>query len=78
MDITWVLFLAWTSYYLFGQDIKSSLLIYIQQMLGISIAIVIICYGNYLERKFGPLLFHCSVTVIMVGVYFTCQNFLPL
>ncbi len=67
---TWVLFLAWTSYFLLGGNIKSCVLTFIQQVLGILIAIVIIYCGNSLAQSLGSLWFHCSVTVIMFGVFY--------
>jgi len=50
---TWVLFLTWTSYFLFGQNIKSSCWVYVQQLLGILLAILIIYLGNILADRFG-------------------------
>ena len=32
---TWVLFMAWVSYYLFGTNIKKAFLIFIQQVFGV-------------------------------------------
>lgn len=78
---TWVLFLGWTSYFLLGKNIKSSLLVYAQQILGILLAILIIAFGNFLVAKFGTIWFHCSVAVILTVVFYLTKlkklNMLP-
>lgn len=78
---TWVLFLGWTSYFLLSKNIRSSLLIYIQQLLGILLAILIISLGDFLVEKFGAIWFHCSVAIILTAVFYVTKlktlNVLP-
>lgn len=70
---TWVLFLGWTSYFLFGQKTKSTFYVYIQQLIGILLAISIIYFGNFLSERLGSQWFHCSVFVILFGVFYVTK-----
>ncbi len=79
---TWILFVAWTSYFLFGKNIKSSLSALAQQILGIIIAILITKFGNFLGDKLvSPHGFHFSVLAILTGVFYLSKlpflNILP-
>ncbi|MCX2680364.1 DUF1097 domain-containing protein [Galbibacter sp. EGI 63066] len=78
---TWVLFLGWTSYFLLGKNVKSSLLVFIQQLLGILLAILIIAFGNFLVEKLGAIWFHLSVAIILTAVFYVTKlktlNVLP-
>lgn len=64
---TWVLFIAWTSYYLFESNIKSSVVVFIQQILGILIAILI-QYGSTALSE--PLGFPIVVFLVMSMVFY--------
>ena len=66
---TWVLFIAWTSFVLFGKTIRTASTIFVQQILGILIAAVVISFGDYLAENFGPLFFHLSVFLILFAMY---------
>jgi len=70
---TWVLFLAWTSYFLFGQNIKSTFLIFIQMLLGILLAIIIIYLGDFLEDNLGSQWFHCSVAIVLFATFYVTK-----
>ena len=67
---TWVLFIAWVSYYLFGTNPKSALLVFTQQILGVIIAIIIQYFGIKLSEPFGALGFPLVVFIVMIGVYY--------
>lgn len=67
---TWVLFMACVSYYLFGTNIKTAFLIFIQQVFGILIAIIIQYLGSYLSETFTSFGFPIIVFIIMIGVFY--------
>ncbi|PKV50649.1 uncharacterized protein DUF1097 [Aquimarina sp. MAR_2010_214] len=67
---TWVLFIAWVSYYLLGKNIKSASLIFTQQLLGILFAIIIQYLGTLLSKTLGISGFSIVVFVIITGVYY--------
>lgn len=58
---TWVLFLAWVSYYLFGKSIKSSIPIFIQIILGIIMGIAIQATSTIFGNMFGSIGFQLAV-----------------
>jgi len=66
----WVLFVAWVSYYLFGAKPKSSLLIFIQQILGILIAITIQYGGGQLTQYIGMLGNPVMVFIVISAVFY--------
>ncbi len=67
---TWVLFMAWVSYYLFGTKPKSALLIFTQQILGILIAMIIQYFGVKLSSSLGEFGFPLVVFIVMIGVFY--------
>lgn len=67
---TWVLFMAWVSYYLFGTKTKTALLILIQQVFGILIAMIIQYFGTYFSETLGSLGFPLIVFIVMIGVFY--------
>lgn len=52
---TWVMFVAWVSYYLFGKTLKTSLPVLIQIALGIIMGILIQLTGKWLSGYIGGL-----------------------
>jgi len=52
---TWVMFVAWVSYYLFGKTLKTSLPVLIQIALGIIMGVLIQASGKWLSGYFGGL-----------------------
>lgn len=58
---TWVMFLAWVSYYLFGKSIKTSVSIILQIILGIIMGILIQLTAKYLESFIGGSGFQVAV-----------------
>ena len=50
---TWVMFVAWVSYYLFGKTLKTSLPVFIQIALGIVMGILIQGTGKWLSEHLG-------------------------
>lgn len=50
---TWVMFVAWVSFYIFGKTIKSSLLAFAQIVLGIIMGLLIQLSGIYLSGYIG-------------------------
>ncbi|THD31491.1 MAG: DUF1097 domain-containing protein [Flavobacterium johnsoniae] len=70
---TWILFLGWTSYFLFGQKTKSFFYVYTQQLIGVLLAILIIYLGNFLSERLGSQWFHCSVFVILFSVFYVTK-----
>jgi hypothetical protein len=52
---TWVMFVAWVSYYLFGKTLKTSFPVFIQIVLGIVMGILIQATGKWLSQHIGVL-----------------------
>ncbi|MDI1305070.1 MAG: DUF1097 family protein, partial [bacterium] len=50
---TWVMFIAWVSYYIFGRTIKNSAFAFIQIILGILMGAMIQLTGIFLGSYFG-------------------------
>lgn len=71
---TWVLFMAWVSYYLFGTKVKIASLIMIQQVFGILIAMIIQYLGTYFSGFLGSFGFPMVVFFVMIGVYFISKQ----
>lgn len=67
---TWVLFMAWVSYYLFGTKTKTAFIILIQQIFGILIAMVIQYLGTYLSGISASFGFPIIVFLVMIGVFY--------
>ncbi len=66
----WVLFIAWVSYYLFGTKIKTATSIFVQQTLGILIAMIIQYFGTYFSETLNLLGFPIIVFTVMIGVFY--------
>lgn len=58
---TWIIFLAWVSYYLFGKSIKTSLPILLQMVLGIIMGLLIQVTGYYFANNLGIIGFPLAV-----------------
>lgn len=67
---TWVLFLAWVSYYLFGKSIKSSIPILIQIILGIIMGIAIQTSSKIFVDWFGSIGFQLAVFLFIGSLAF--------
>jgi hypothetical protein len=52
---TWVMFIAWVSYYIFGKNLQSSFRAFIQIELGIVMGILIQLTGGMLSKFVGPV-----------------------
>ena len=52
---TWVLFIAWVSYYIFGKTVKSSTIAFVQIVLGIVMGLAIQVAGTFLGGLTGGL-----------------------
>ncbi|HKO78655.1 MAG TPA: DUF1097 domain-containing protein [Flavobacterium sp.] len=50
---TWVMFIAWVSYYIFGRNIKNSVFAFIQIILGILMGAMILLTGTYFSNYIG-------------------------
>lgn len=50
---TWVMFVAWVSYYLFGKTFKTSVPVFIQIILGITMGILMQLSGYWLSNFIG-------------------------
>ena len=50
---TWVMFVAWVSYYLFGKTLKTSLPVFVQIALGIVMGVLIQATGKWLSEHIG-------------------------
>ncbi len=70
---TWVLFIAWINYYLFGTNIKTAFLIFIQQVFGILIAIIIQYLGNYLSETLTSFWFSVTIFIVMIRVFYVSK-----
>lgn len=62
---TWVMFIAWVSYYIFGRNIKSSLFAFIQIVLGLLMGAMIQLTGLFLSNYFGPLGLPVSIFIFI-------------
>lgn len=62
---TWVMFLAWVSYYLFGKSIKTSIPILIQIILGIIMGVSIQLTAGLLTRFVGGIGFQIAVFIFI-------------
>lgn len=62
---TWVMFLAWVSYYLFGKSIKVYPLSFLQIILGIALAVLIQSLSGLLVPTIGALGFPLTVFVLI-------------
>jgi hypothetical protein len=58
---TWVMFIAWVSFYIFGKKWQSSLWAFLQMVLGMGMAILIQVTAGFLEQFIGALGFPVSV-----------------
>ncbi|MES3018783.1 MAG: DUF1097 domain-containing protein [Bacteroidota bacterium] len=58
---TWVMFIAWVSYYLFGKTVLSSLKAFMQIGLGILMGVLIQITGGALGKEIGALGFPIAV-----------------
>lgn len=67
---TWVLFMAWVSYYLFGSTTKTAFLVLIQQVFGILIAMAIQYLGTALTETLASFGFPIIVFIVMIGVFY--------
>jgi len=67
---TWVLFMAWVSYYLFGTKTKTAFLVLIQQIFGILIAMGIQYLGTSLSETLAIFGFPIIVFIVMIGVFY--------
>ncbi|MFS4469858.1 DUF1097 domain-containing protein [Chryseobacterium gleum] len=62
---TWVLFITWVSFHVFGQTFRSILHTCIQIFLGIGIAVLISITGQSLSMSFGTLSLPISVMLVI-------------
>ncbi|WCO02293.1 DUF1097 domain-containing protein [Psychroserpens ponticola] len=67
---TWVLFMAWVSYYLFGTKTKTTFLVLVQQIFGILIAMIIQYLGTLLSETLAIFGFPIIVFIVMIGVFY--------
>lgn len=58
---TWVMFIAWVSYYIFGKSIQSSSVAFLQILLGIIMGILIQTIGIFLTEFLGGIGFPITV-----------------
>jgi len=58
---TWVMFVAWVSFYIFGKSLQTSLKAFLQIMLGMILAILIQLTARWLTSFIGPIGFPVSV-----------------
>jgi len=65
---SWVLFLAWVSYYLFGKSLKSALYALIPITCGIIMGITIKLFGGGLNQYLGNLGFPLAVFILITSL----------
>jgi hypothetical protein len=58
---TWVMFIAWVSFYLFGKSLQTSLKAFIQIVLGMIMAVLIQLTAGALTQYLGPVGFPVAV-----------------
>lgn len=58
---TWVMFLAWVSYYIFGKSVKTSIPIFCQIILGILMGVAIQLITQLLSTFIGSIAFQVAV-----------------
>lgn len=62
---TWVMFIAWVSYYIFGKNVKSSLYSLLQISAGIAMGVCIQLISGMLVPSFGMIGFFLTVLVLI-------------
>lgn len=67
---TWVLFIAWVSFHLFGTNAKTAYYIFTQQFFGILIGMFIQYLGIYLSSQIASLGFPSAVFIAMIGILY--------
>jgi hypothetical protein len=65
---TWVLFIAWLSYYIFGKSLKSALYAFLPITAGISLGITIQLLGDALSLYFGAIGFPIAVFICITSL----------
>ena len=70
---TWVMFVAWVSYYLFGKTLKTSLPVFIQMALGIVMGILIQGTGKWLSEHLGGFGLPVAVFVFIGSLAYISQ-----
>lgn len=70
---TWVMFVAWVNYYLFGKTLKTSLPVLIQIALGIAMGILIQTTGKWLSQYIGALGLPAAVFVFIGSLAYISQ-----
>lgn len=62
---TWVMFIAWVSYYIFGKNIKNSAFVFIQIILGILMGAMIQLTGIFLGSYLGAIGLPVSIFIFI-------------
>ncbi|KIO51622.1 MULTISPECIES: DUF1097 domain-containing protein [Flavobacterium] len=62
---TWVMFIAWVSYYIFGRNIKNSAFAFIQIILGILMGVLIQLTGMFLGSYLGAIGLPVSIFIFI-------------
>ncbi len=70
---TWVMFLAWVSYYLFGKSIKVYPLSFLQIILGIVMGVLIQSLASVLAPAIGALGFPLTVFVLIGSLAYAAK-----
>jgi len=65
---TWVLFIAWLSYYIFGKSLKSALYAFLPITAGIALGIAIQLLGSVLSQYFGTIGFPLAVLICITSL----------
>ena len=70
---TWVLFISWLSYYIFGKSLKFALFILTPITAGIFMGIVIQTLGGFLGKYFGAIGFPVAVFICITSLNYLAK-----
>jgi hypothetical protein len=70
---TWVLFIAWVSYYMFGRSLKSSAIVLVQMICGIILGILIQLTSAWLHAYIGKLALPLAVFFFIGSLAYTTR-----
>ncbi|MBU2998113.1 DUF1097 domain-containing protein [Cellulophaga baltica] len=65
---TWVLFIAWVSYYLFGKSLRSALYALIPITAGILMGVIIQIFGGIFSKYLGAIGFSLAVFLLITSL----------
>jgi len=75
---TWVLFIGWVSFFLFGKSLKQILLTFIQIVLGFGIAVLMLLNGHFLSGIVGGIGTGIAIVLVMTLFMYFVPKLKPI